>query len=392
MSDFLLRLEDALKLETDNSAANRRAAGEKIGQMLAAGKLTRGEAQIAEDVIARLASDADHLVRAALARHIAHYPLLPASIAENMARDVVEVSVHVLEHCPGLTDELLISVINEEVEAKQVAIARRAVVSEQVSDALIDTRNPDVVSVLLDNAGAAISEPSLKRALDDHGDHPEIPVKVAKRPGLTEQMCLHCVSLCAADRMEAGVAEEMRTYLIRQQNLPEVMASEIVAQAREQAVADMTAAETDEEKVAEFVTLLGKEGRLTPTLLIRSLCSGDLRFVELAFARLSKQPVAVVRAAFASGDGESFRSLYAKTTLPTNLRPAFNAAIKAAAKERRRANGDAMEPQRYVPVVIAGIVSCYGNVAPAELEHVLAELNQAIKRDASGDHRLRVRT
>ncbi len=382
MTDATLSVEDVKRLERENSPLNRESAVMKIGQLMAEGKLQSIEADLARDVVLRMAEDADVLVRSALSRQIALYPLLPTEMAERMARDIAEVSIPVLQHWPHLSDDLLVSVIEEEIEAKQIAIAQRDAVSERVSGALIDTGNSNVVSVLLENENANISADALKRVLDDHADHETIPVLVTKRPDLTPETCLQCVSLIVADQLEADVANEMRRYLVRQQHLPEEMAAEIVAHAREQAVADMTAGEIDDGKVAEFVGVLHKAGRLTPTMLLRSLCSGDLRFVEMAFGRLSKKSADYVATAMSPGHTDLFKAMYDATRLPVSLRPAFSAAIEAAARERLRAGDNAMQPQRYVPTVIAGIVGAYGTVAPAELEHVMAELSRTLKREA----------
>ncbi|WP_422362483.1 DUF2336 domain-containing protein [Pyruvatibacter mobilis] len=389
-----LSVEDVKRLARDNSAHNRESALTKIGQLVAEGRLSQAEARIAEDVVTRMADDAEVLVRRALARQLALYPLLPTEMAEKLARDVDEVSVPVLQHWPHLSDDLLVSVIEEQVESKQVAIAQREEVSERVSGALIDTGNSTVVGVLLENEGARISADALHKALADHQDHDRIPVLVAKRPDLEPETCLRCVSLMVADQLETDVANEMRRYLVHQQHLPDEMASEIVAHAREQAVAEMTSAEVDDSKVEEFVGVLMKAGRLTPTMLIRSLCSGDLRFVEMAFARLAKTTRSHVAAAMRPGNGEVFKTIYDDTRLPRNLRPAFAAAMAAAHEERDRVGADGrMDPDHYVPTVVAGIVSAYGTVAPAELDHVLAELGRELKREkeAAFDSRAKLR-
>lgn len=378
-----LSLCDALRLAETNTPEVRALVGEKLAKLLHSRDLAPGETQLALDVVQALAQDASIRVRSALSRHIAHYPLLPAAIAERLARDVDDVAVHVLEHCEGLSDEILLQVIEEAVERKQMAIARRREVSERVSDALIGTGNPHVVGTLLNNAGARITETALGRVLDNHGDHPEIPVLVAKRPSLPGETCLKCAALLVADQLEASAADEMRRYLVQQQNLPDEMAAEIVGQAREQAVAEMAAAEPDTAKVSDFVSVLAKAGRLSATLLLRSLCSGDLRFVELAFAKLARKPVDTVRRAFEPGNGGFFKSIYEETPLPRSLRPAFQAAVAAAAKARSEAGGRPLDPQRYVPTVISSIVATYGTVAPAELEHVLAELSHTLKREAA---------
>ena len=68
--------------------------------------------------------------------------------------------------------------------------------------------------------------------------------------------------------------------------------------------------------------------------------------------------------------------------------------MAAAHEERDRVGADGrMDPDHYVPTVVAGIVSAYGTVAPAELDHVLAELGRELKREkeAAFDSRAKLR-
>jgi len=60
-----------------------------------------------------------------------------------------------------LRDDDLIAISSSQSPEKQVAISKRSTVSENVSDALVETGNEDAVTNLVSNEGAEISERSL---------------------------------------------------------------------------------------------------------------------------------------------------------------------------------------------------------------------------------------
>jgi len=123
--------------------------------------LSDTERQLAEEIFLIMVKDAEVRVREALAQNLKESPNIPHDVAVILAQDVKQVALPVLKISDVLTDDDLIAIISSQSPEKQVAIAKRSTVSENVSDALVETGNEDAVTNLVSNEGAEISERSL---------------------------------------------------------------------------------------------------------------------------------------------------------------------------------------------------------------------------------------
>ncbi|HEY4265423.1 MAG TPA: DUF2336 domain-containing protein [Micropepsaceae bacterium] len=96
-------------------------------------------------------------IRTELSRYIAASPLPFNATARNLALDEISVARPVLERSTALTDQDLLEVIAQKSQAHMTAVAKRAHVSEDVCEALVEYGEDRVVASLLDNAGAKIA-------------------------------------------------------------------------------------------------------------------------------------------------------------------------------------------------------------------------------------------
>ena len=119
------------------------------------------ERQLAEEIFLIMFKDAEVRVREALAQNLKESPNIPHDVAVILAQDVKQVALPVLQFSDVQTDDDLIAIISSQSPEKQVAIFKRSTVSENVSDALVETGNEDAVTNLVSNEGAEISERSL---------------------------------------------------------------------------------------------------------------------------------------------------------------------------------------------------------------------------------------
>jgi uncharacterized protein (DUF2336 family) len=103
------------------------------------GRLSPAEWQMALEIMRAMASDAEQMVRVAVAESLKHSDSLPRDLAVKLAKDDITVAQPILENSHVLTDDDLISILADGNGAKQVSIARRPVVSEVVASAIIDT-------------------------------------------------------------------------------------------------------------------------------------------------------------------------------------------------------------------------------------------------------------
>lgn len=282
-SDQQLTAADVESLLKDPSPSARAATAEKIGELYGGETLSEMERSIASDIFRALIRDAEIRVRRALSETLKENPDVPHDVALALANDVGEVAEPVLESSEVLTDEDLISIIRTKPEPYQLAVARRAFVSESVSDALVDTQNENVVATLVANDGAMISEPTMQRVLDDFGGSERIKTNLAQRRALP---------IAVAERLVTLVSEKLREHILTHHRLSDGVTTDLLLASRERATIGLLEKGTDTLDVIQLVDQLHANDRLTDTIIVRALCQGDLTFFETALARRAGIPVA----------------------------------------------------------------------------------------------------
>ncbi len=329
----------------------------------------KAAATLAEGILGLLAADVADEVRESLAEHIKHSPLLPHSLAVSLAQDIESVALPILRASDVLTDDDLIGIVQGGSEAKQFAIAERRTVSEAVAHALVETGRRGVICVLLANDGAQIAAPSLEAALDSFQDDEDVTALMVERRELP---------LAVTERLVSTLSETLRERLIQRHNLPESLVADLAQHGRERALSRLV---TDESRVVEIEALVDRlhaTGKLTPTLLLRAICVGDLHFFEAGMARMAGVPIENARILLYDRGPLGYRGLYSKTELPSELYHAFRVAIDVV-REARQEQSTRMDAgldwnRRYTDTIVDRLVREYRQVCPADVEHVLSQL------------------
>jgi len=222
------------------------------------------------------AGDAQAAVREAVAWQIRNNPVLTEELAERLVKDVARVAFPILRDAGGLSDDLLLDLLADPDAGKHLAIANRRVVSERVSGAIVETGNVAVVTALLRNKGAEVSEGSLHRALDRFGRVRMVSEAAAIRPGLP---------LAVVERLVAFVSDALRTTLAHTHGLSRELVERLVARGREAATMRLLRpALRGSEDVEAVAPLLHANGRFTAALLFRVLCAGDVALFTAGLA------------------------------------------------------------------------------------------------------------
>ena len=355
---------DVQRLLSDKSDHSRAEIAPKLARQLDAGSISGTEYQIALDILQLMAQDAAVIVRRALAVNLKTSKHLPRSLALNLAKDIDEVALPVLESFTAFTDEDLIALVREVPETKQLAIARRSTLSEQVTEALVETDNRSVVKTVVANEGAAISEGTFNRVIDKFGDDEEIQAPLVLRKKLP---------VTIAERLVARVSDEMRDYLMTHHELSPDTASELMMQARERATVNLAGPDASAEDVDQLVEQLAKNGRLSPTLIFRALCLGDMAFFETALAKLADIPLLNARTLVHDPGQRGFKSLYQKAKMPDRLYPAMRAAVDIAlATDPRDRDYDR---ESFGRTVLERVLSTAEDLRPDDAEYLLRKLD-----------------
>ena len=285
-SSAQLRRHDIDRLQADASPEARIATATKVAAQFGGDGLDAGERRIAEDILRGLMKDAEVRVREALAAQLKAYSGLPHDMALTLARDVESVSLPVLEFSEVLGDEDLIEIVRSGSPEKQVAIAGRPQVSARLAGALIDTENEAAVARMVANPGAALDESLLERTVAEYGHSEAVCGSLAQRPKLPPAI---------SERLMGAVTEQLMSHLMEQKQLPTHVVRSLLQGAHDRATISMFREGVPDDELATHIARMDTDGRLTTSLAFRALSLGDMRFFEMAMARIARLPLQSTR-------------------------------------------------------------------------------------------------
>jgi uncharacterized protein (DUF2336 family) len=310
---------DVQRLLSDHSADARIETMSKLVSSLESDALAEPEREIATDILHRFAADAEAAVREAVAWQLHNSPLLTDALAAKLARDIGRVAFPVLRNVSRLSDEFLLQVIAERDAEKHLAIAGRRNVSPRLADAIVETANIKVIACLLGNGRARIADPTLHKALDRYGHLSVVNEPMAEREGL---------SLSVVEKLVAYVSEDIRSNLVERHHLSPVLVAELVKRGREAATMLLLkplAGNLDDLEVV--VRHLDRDDRLTPSLMLRAVCAGDIELFTTGLAVRSKIATESARLLVWDDGRLGLRAVFEKARFPIALLPPFRVAI-----------------------------------------------------------------
>jgi uncharacterized protein (DUF2336 family) len=367
----ILAKADVERLLNNPSASSRADTVAKVATAYGSSALTTAEREIAADIFRVLTRDAAERVRLALAEHLAECQDLPHDVALALARDVEAVALPVLERSVVLTDDDLIEIIRTGSAGKQIAIAGRKVVREAVADALVETRNAAAVARLVGNPGAVLRDETLRAVLENHGDDQRIQEPMVAREKLPAAVL---------ERLVAQAADSLQEHLVSRHDLAPASASDLVLRIRERATAGLLAG-TPAIEAERLARQLNQSGRLTASLILRTLCLGDLQFVEAAFAALAGISTHNARLLIHDPGGLGLSSIYARSGLPAALLPAFRVAIQVATETPF--DGGEHDRERHRRRTLERILTQFEAIGAEDLDYLLAKMQEGAASEAA---------
>jgi uncharacterized protein (DUF2336 family) len=357
---------DVEKLMADPSADTRARTGEKIAMEYERGwaRLSGAEREIAEDIFRTLVRDVETRVRQSLANHLKGADKLPRDLALTLANDVEVVALPMIKFSPVLTDDDL---IGGRCVGKQVAVAARQTVSGYVADALIDSGNDAAVARLVANEGAELTGHHFDQVLIGYENSTAVADTLSRR---------HRVPPEVGERIMHMLSQKIETYLVEHQDISPDKASDFVLQARERATVTLLSDGSGDDRLRILVEQLHCAGRLTPSLVLRALCMGDLPLFEMALARLAKVPVENVRLLVHDRGALGLKSIFASTGLPDRLFPVVRAALELIAETNY--DGQPYDRERFIVKMIERLLTQFqgpeNGLAEEEIDYLLGKL------------------
>ncbi len=310
--------EDIRALIKGPTADDRAIAAHKICRSIDRVDLTPEERTRAHEILRLMAADAAELVRRALAVTLKGSDNLPRDVALQLARDIDSIALPVLAFSPAFTDEDLKEIIRLGEPVRQIAVARRPDISEDVTATIVEFGAEKAVETACANDNARFSEMSLQKALDRFSKAESVLQAVAYR---------QILPLSVTERLITMVSENVREHLVSHHAISAETALQISLSARERASVDLVDQAGRAADVRSFATHLNKAGRLTPSLLLRALAHGHMSFLEHAIAELSAVPHHRAWLMVHDAGPLGLKAIYERAGMPARLYPAFRAGI-----------------------------------------------------------------
>ena len=358
----VLTQSDVARLLAEPSAQTRAEVAGKLGQDLDDPALSASEVAMAQDILRILASDIEATVRQTVSQSLRSSDRLPHDVALRLANDIEVVALPILADSAVLTAADLVALVRAGSSVKQEAIAGRRDLAEDVSDELITKAHVAAVTTLMRNATARISETGLGKAIDRFSDDDRVKESMVLRERLP---------ITISERLVTLVTDNLKNYLVTHHELSPAIATDIVLQSRDVTTITLSQGSRADE-LERLVREMHRHGRLTPFLILRALCLGDMEFFEAAMAALANVPVANARTLIHDAGPNGLKSLFEKSGLPARLLPAIRVAVDVVAGVKF--DGGEHDLERYRARVITRILTQFERFGEEDLDYLLDKL------------------
>jgi len=315
-------------VETAKTGDRARAAN-ALGRAYLQSAMSSDQRAAAEMAMIYLLDDPSPRVRLALAEAIAWSPDAPRSLILSLAEDQPEVACHAVTCSPLLSDADLVDLAARGNGATRMLIAARAYVTRPVSAALAEVGDEEELLCLLENDGAAISSPSLKRIAERLGDSCDIRNLLLDRSDLPAD---------ARQLLTQHVSNALVNLPLAQAAIGLQRLERISREATEAAIVSI-AGDIAPREIPDLVAHLRLNGRLTPSFLMHALCAGKVDFFAGAIVDLTGCGERRVRSILATGRMHAVRALYESAGLPREISVIFVEATLLWRDAARKAPG-----------------------------------------------------
>lgn len=287
------QMQDLLDLARNKSVDGRTRLVQIVGDLFFDDNrvLSERERDLMTEILRKLIFDVEMSVRKALADRLADEADAPAELVSTLANDEIEVAHKILLKSEVLQDIELIEVVQHRTLEHQLAIAMRKSVSEVVSDALVETGNTKVLTTLIENPKAEISNNTMEHLVDKSKTVEALQEPLLGRPDISPHL---------AKRMYWWVSAALRQHIVEHYEVdPAELDQKIESTIKGLIHEDSdSVGEIDMRSIRQARRLSQKTGgtkAVTPQLLLQTLRKGEVRLFETMFAQLTGLRAKLIR-------------------------------------------------------------------------------------------------
>ena len=347
------------------SADERAAAAMKLCHAIQSQPLTAEEQATAAEILRVMAGDAAELVRRAIAVTLQSSPLVPRDVAMRLARDVEAICVPMLGCSPAFTDDDLAKIVRLGGPVRQLAVARRPILSRTVTDAIAEHASERAVAAACANDNADFAEAALGQVIARFEASERVLQAVAYRKVLP---------LSVTEKLVSLVSDQVRDHLMAHHAVAAEVALTIATGAAERATVDLVDQAGHTADVKGFVARLNDENRLTASLLLRALAHGHMTFFEWGVAELSGVPHHRTWLMIHDAGTLGLRAIYERAGLPARLFLAFRAAVDTF--HSLEFEGGARDLERFRQAMLQRFLTQPDTASREDVDYLLDKMDQ----------------
>lgn len=371
---IILTEEDIRALVRGTSDEERASAAHKIcrsvDQRPLSDPLTPEERAAAQDILRVMAADAAESVRRALAVTLKESAVLPRDVAMSLARDAESVAVPVLNYSPSFTDADLAELVRVGTGVKQVAIAYRPELSQTVTAALADYGVEEALKTACANDDADFSEAALGKTMDRFPHSEGVKTAIGYRETLPATVAERLTQLASVALREHLKAARHGVGAPEAQTLVDDAAERVTVE-----LADQAAQAAD---VPAFAAHLHGAGRLSASLLLRTLAQGNMAFFEHGVAQLAGAPHPRTWMMIHDAGPLGLRAIYERAGLPARMFPAFRAGVDTYRSVHLE--GVVHDPEKFRERTVQRFLTQAQGSSREDMDYLLEKLETASSR------------
>lgn len=285
-------------LSASTSSDQRRELLRQVTDALTNNARTPSEEEFAQldQVLSLAASEYSTQVRTEFARLVAASVTRFCHASEQFAMDDIEVAHPVLRHSRALTEEALLRVVAEKSQAHILAVTKRDGVSARLSEAIVSKGSDEVVSSLLANQRAQISDATYEVVARRAENSPLLQAPFVRRQG---------VPIDLLNDLYLKVEKELRQEIVKKfDTVPPAELEKAFERSRARVTTAFRKVPEDMALARKRLSLIEANKQLQPQLLPALLREGrDARTTfKLALASLVDVPFDVIEPAVETPD------------------------------------------------------------------------------------------
>lgn len=341
------------------STREKKNLAEQLGLLACDASAPQLERDAIVPTLVRLAADPVKEVRVLLAKILVNCDSLHPDVVFSIVADDEDISLPFLAECPSLDRMRKLAILKVGDKARQLVLAARSDLCAETVSFIADQCDADVCVALLDNDDIEISVKNYRRLYVRFRDVPEVTEQLLKRDDLPLE-----VRILQAKKASANV----QRLMAERGWIPASDAEEIIVDAEETTMLRILAGARERE-IDGLIPFLAGKSLLTPSIILRAACAGDMRVVSRSLAYLSSTPLHKVQRVMDERAAMGLKGIYNRCGLPANCFHIVRAAVDVAADMHDLPDG--ARKLRFGAAIIECLMTRYNSVSVSEKSALL---------------------